>query len=134
MISRSLQQSYSNIKKKLKLMKYERRKIKVITYPNTNQVIQNRKVISQALLQELNSLSPLDVITSDESWFFLDYQHEWMWIKEKNEVEEVERKFPKATKFMVCIFWNFCDLLFIYILDRKQKFNSQLVINTLIPQ
>jgi hypothetical protein len=117
----------------LKKMNYKRLKVIVTRYPMTIGQQETRFEVSNILLKELKLLSPMDVITSDESWFFLDYQHDWMWVKEKNDVMEVERRKLYPKKFLVCIFWNFYDLLYIYVLDTGARYNSVLVVDELFP-
>ena len=48
-----------------------------------------RADVSLILLTELQLLSPIDGITCDESLFFLDYQYDWMWVRDKSELDEV---------------------------------------------
>ena len=50
-----------------------------------------------------------------------------------NGVDEIE-KYSETTKFMICIFWNFYDLLYIYILDKGERYNSKLVIDVLVAE
>ena len=57
---------------------YKRMKIKAGRYPMTISATERRAEVSKQLLKELNQLSHIDVITSDESWFFLNYNYEWM--------------------------------------------------------
>jgi histone-lysine N-methyltransferase SETMAR len=132
-ISRKSKIPRTTVGRWLKKMNFKRMKIKATRYPMTISVQNRRKEIITVLLNELKLASPIDVITSDESWFFLQYNHEWIWVTNKDEVEEVERRALHATKFMVCFFWNFVDFHFIYILDVGEKYNSKLVVDTIFP-
>jgi hypothetical protein len=106
----------------------------VTDIPSSEIEKKRREDVSLILLTELQLLSPIDEITCDESLFFLDYQYDWMLVRDKSELEEVRLRpqFPK--KFIVCIFWNFYNLLYIYILDEDEHYNTSLVVNHLFPQ
>ena len=133
-ISKSIKLSHQTVLKKLKKHGFRRRKIKCFTYRTSNVNRGQQKNISLQLLNQLTLLSPNDVITSDESWFFLDYNYDWMWVRDEKDIVQVDQRLPHTRKYMVCIFWNFGNLFYISVLDKEEKYNSELVVSRLFPE
>ena len=134
MIGKSTRISHVTILKKMKKeMKLKNLKVRVVPHPLNPGFLKRRSNLSKQLYQQLRTLKPCDVITSDESWFYFSYHHDAMWVKHKNEVLEVESRFQNARKVMICIFWSFGNLLMIRILPPGTTYNTNYVLTTLIP-
>jgi histone-lysine N-methyltransferase SETMAR len=64
-----------------------------------------------------------DIVTLDESWFYLSTDYEFVWLPR-------EEKFPKENdtqsnrKFMVTIVWNPRGFHLIKVLEKGRKFNA----------
>jgi len=133
-MSRVCRVSHSTIQRRLK-MKMKMKFMKIITVPHVHNVDEKLKRVelSQELLKQLDSLSHIDVITSDESWFYFCYSGSSMWVRDKNDVEIVEKRQIFTHKVMISIFWNFY-LFYIEWVPEKDTFNSNFIVETLFPQ
>ena len=134
MIGKKTKTSHVTILKKLKnQMKLRNLKTRVVPHPLNPRFLNRRAELSKELYEQLEKLKPVDIITSDESWFYFSYHHKAMWVKDKNEVLEVESRFQNSKKVMICIFWSFGNLLMIRILPEGTTYDTNYVLQTLIP-
>jgi hypothetical protein len=75
-----------------------------------------------------------DIITLDESWFYLHTDHELIWLQLDDVVPERERHKIQSEKVMLTIAWNHIDFHFIDFLSRRAKFNdTHYIANILSP-
>jgi histone-lysine N-methyltransferase SETMAR len=65
-----------------------------------------------------------DIVTLDESWFYLTTDHESIWLPEGGAVPERERHTIQSKKFMLTIVWNPSGFHLINILAKGCTFNS----------
>jgi hypothetical protein len=65
-----------------------------------------------------------NVVTLEESWFYLATQHKFIWLPETEKVPEMEGPMIQSTKLMLTIIWNPQRFHFINILPQGQKFNA----------
>ena len=121
--------------RRLKL-KMKMKKLKVITVPHmiNNHQKKERVRLGQLLLNQLTLFNNIDVITSDESWFYMSYTGDSMWVRNKNEIDFLENRNIGSEKYMISIFWNFNDLFIIEIVPEGESFNSEFVTKTLFPK
>jgi histone-lysine N-methyltransferase SETMAR len=83
-------------------------------------------------MQEVRSWH--DIVTLDESWFYLSTDHEMIWLQFGKKVPERERHVIQSKKMMLKIVWNPSGFHLINILSAWCKFNSsQDVTNILGP-
>jgi hypothetical protein len=47
-----------------------------------------------------------DIVTFDESWFYLTIYHEFIWLPETEQVPERERPMIQSKKLMLTVVWN----------------------------
>ena len=132
-IGRLAKVSHQTIFHRLKKMKMKRLKLKVVPHPLNEGFMRRRATVSQNLYDSLINLQPNDVITSDESWFFFNYPANSMWVRDRSELIEVENRFQSSKKVMISIFWNFGNLVMIRILPEDSTYNTDYVLNSLIP-
>lgn len=65
-----------------------------------------------------------DVITGDESWFFFEYCRSSQWVFFKDDLIAKTQKTNMEKKIMLTIFFNGSDLIIVYFLPPKLKFNG----------
>jgi histone-lysine N-methyltransferase SETMAR len=134
-IARSLKSSPKTIHRRLKnTMKMKRMKLKVVPHTLNKQNKQQRVILGKRILKQLHVLSHIDVITSDESWFFLSYSSDGMWVKDRSEVEIAEKQSIYSKKIMISIFWNFHNLFLVDCVPVGETYDSDFVIDTLFPK
>jgi hypothetical protein len=75
-----------------------------------------------------------NIVTLDESWFYLSTDHEMIWIQSDEKLPEKERHTIQSKTLMVTIVWNLSGFHFINVLSNGCKFNtSHYVTNILLP-
>jgi hypothetical protein len=65
-----------------------------------------------------------DIISFDESWFYLRKDYEFMWLRRVDKVPEKERDTIQSKKFMLTIVWNPRGFHLIKVLEKGRKFNA----------
>jgi histone-lysine N-methyltransferase SETMAR len=107
----------------------------VVPYPLNSAFHQRRAALAYQLVNQLLSLNPYDVITSDESWFYFIYDGSGMWVRDRSELEQVESRIQDGKKaIMISIFWRFGDILFVHVLGEDATYNTRYVVDsTLLP-
>jgi hypothetical protein len=65
-----------------------------------------------------------DIVTLDESWFYLSTDYELAWLPRDENVPERERHTIQSEKFMLTIVWNPREFHLIKILEKDRKFNA----------
>jgi hypothetical protein len=65
-----------------------------------------------------------DIITLDESWFYLNADHESIWLPPDETVPERERHTVQSEKLMLAIVWNSNGFRVINVLSRGIKFSA----------
>jgi hypothetical protein len=73
-----------------------------------------------------------DLVTLDESWFYLRSEHDLMWTAPEEIVPDRERYTIQSPKFMVTIVWNPSGFHVVKALPRGSKFNAQYYINNIL--
>ena len=133
-IGRATKTSHMTISNRLKKhFKMKRLKLRVVPHPLNQGFMNRRSTVALSLLKQLKTIQPFNVITSVESWFYFSYHANSMWVKEKNEVLEVESRFQNSRKAMLCIFWSLENFLMLRILPEETTYNTDYVVNTLLP-
>jgi hypothetical protein len=75
-----------------------------------------------------------DIVTLDESWFYLNTDHEFIWLQADEKVPESERDTVRSEKRMLTIVWNPNGLHLINVLSKGIKFNANhYAIETFVP-
>jgi hypothetical protein len=76
-----------------------------------------------------------DIVTLDESWFYLHADHEPIWVRPDAEILERERHTVQSQKVMLAIVWNPDGLHLVNILPKGFKFNASysVILLTLYP-
>jgi hypothetical protein len=59
-----------------------------------------------------------DIVTLDESWFYLSMDYEFVWLPRDEKVFERERYTIQSEKFMLTIVWNPRGFHFIKVLEK----------------
>jgi histone-lysine N-methyltransferase SETMAR len=65
-----------------------------------------------------------DIVTLDESWFYLHTYHELIWAQPDAEIPERERHTVQSQKVMLIIVWNPGGFHLVNILPNGFKFNA----------
>jgi hypothetical protein len=65
-----------------------------------------------------------DIVTLDESWFFLSRDYKFVWLPQDENVAERERCTIQSKKFMLRIVWNPRRFHLIKVLEKGHKFNA----------
>lgn len=68
-----------------------------------------------------------NVITSDESWFFYENQHDSQWCSSKNDVIAHVKNSNFSKKTMIIIFWNFQGFFYVDFLKKKETIDSDFI-------
>jgi hypothetical protein len=98
-----------------------------------------QKAKSVALSREL--LSTLDweetrdwynIITLDESWFYLCTDHELIWLAPREMVRERERHMIQSPKSMITAAWNTSGFHVLAALTKGAKFNASHYTNEML--
>ena len=76
----------------------------------------------------------IDIMTGDESWFYLKYQSSYMYAASRDKVEYRTSMEISTEKIMVTMFFNGNSLLCLDLLPKKNKFNQQYFIDYIIPE
>jgi histone-lysine N-methyltransferase SETMAR len=66
-----------------------------------------------------------DIITLDESWFYLTTEHERIWLPEGANVPDREQPTVQTKKIMLTIAWNPHGFHVIKVLPKGRKFNAE---------
>jgi hypothetical protein len=64
-----------------------------------------------------------NIVTLDESWFYLSMYYEFVWLPRDEKVPEKERH-NSIKKFMLTIVWNPCGFHLVKVLEKGRKFNA----------
>jgi hypothetical protein len=86
-----------------------------------------KRDLSQKLLQILRTQkarSWADIVTLDESWFYLATDYELIWLDQGGKVPERERYLIQSPEFMLIIAWNPSGFYVVDVLQKGQKFNA----------
>jgi hypothetical protein len=65
-----------------------------------------------------------DILTLDESWFYLSTDYEFVRLPRDEKAPERERHIIQSKKFMLTIVWNPRRFHLIKILEKGRKFNA----------
>jgi histone-lysine N-methyltransferase SETMAR len=86
------------------------------------------------MLERQKQRSWHDIVTLDESWFYLNLNtdHELIWLQTDGEIPERERRTIQSEKVMLMIVWNSSGFHLINVLQKGFKFNASLYV-TQIP-
>jgi histone-lysine N-methyltransferase SETMAR len=107
--------------------------------PHTLTEAQKRKrvEISQELLWILSTAKRrgwAKFLTGDESWFYLSTDHQLVWLPEGETIPTRAKKMIGAHKALFTIFWSPLGLPVVDVLPKGAKFNSQYMVDTIIPE
>ena len=94
-----------------------------------------RVSISKQLLKILHSAKHNGwnyFATGDESWFYLSYDYEQMWVASGNEPSKREKKMIGSEKVLLSVYWNPNGFLLIDALPKGSKFNADYYINNIL--
>jgi hypothetical protein len=65
-----------------------------------------------------------DIVTLDESWFYLSTDYNFVWLPRNENAPERERHTIQSKKFMLTIVWNPPGFHLIKVLEKGRKFNA----------
>jgi hypothetical protein len=81
-------------------------------------------VIAEAQNPARSYMTWHDIVTLNESWFYLSTNHEFSWLPHRENVPKQERHIVKSKKVMLTIVWVPCDFYLINSRATRRKFNS----------
>jgi hypothetical protein len=73
-------------------------------------------------------------VTLDESWFYLNTNHELIWLQPDGEIPERERRTIQSEKVMLTIVWNPSGFHLINVLPKGFKFNASFYVTQILGQ
>jgi hypothetical protein len=73
-----------------------------------------------------------DMVTLDESWFYLNMNHELLWLQQDEENAERERHTVQSEKVMITIVWNPSGFHLIKLLPKRFKFNARYYVTQIL--
>jgi hypothetical protein len=76
------------------------------------------------MLERQEQRSWHDIVILDESWFYLNTEHELRWIQPDEEIPERERRTIQSEKVMLTIVWNPSAFHLINVPPKGFKFNA----------
>jgi histone-lysine N-methyltransferase SETMAR len=106
---------------------FRARHLRSIPHALSEEQITQRIELSRELLRILQVKRDRawhDIITLDESWFYLSMDHELIWLRHGEKMPERERHTVQSKKFMLTIVWNPRQFHLINVLPKGCKFNS----------
>jgi hypothetical protein len=88
------------------------------------------------MLERQKQRSWHDIVTLDESWFYLNLNtdHELMWLQPDGEIPKRERRTIQSEKVMLTIVWNPSGFHLINVLPKgfKFKFNASFYVTLIL--
>jgi hypothetical protein len=73
-----------------------------------------------------------DIVTLDESWFYLNTNHELIWLQPDGEIPETEWRTIQSEKVMLTIVWNLSGFHLINVLPKGFKFNASFYVTQIL--
>jgi hypothetical protein len=95
----------------------------------------DRMTLSQELLpmlEQQKQRSWHDIVTLDESLFYLNTDHELIWLQPDGEISGRERPTIQLEKVMLTIVWNPSGFYLINVLSKKLKFNTSFYVTQIL--
>jgi hypothetical protein len=95
----------------------------------------DRVTLSQELLPMLErqkQRSWHDIVTLNESWFYLNIGHGLIWLQPDGEIPERERGTIQSEKVMLTIVWNPSGFHLINVLPKRFKFNASFYVTQIL--
>ena len=74
------------------------------------------------------------VITSDESWLFLDHTPEGKWARSREDVEPRARRTIGSEKVMLVVFWGIRGLILLEALQEGESYDSDYLCDVILPR
>jgi histone-lysine N-methyltransferase SETMAR len=96
---------------------------------------ENRARLSRELLtilQQQQQRSWHDIVTLDESWFYLNTDHELIWLQPDAEIPERERHTVQSEKVMLTVVWNPSGWHVVTILPKGATFDAAYYISDIL--
>jgi hypothetical protein len=93
-------------------------------------VILSQELLS--MLQRQKQRSWHDIVTLDESWFYLNTDHELIWLQPDGEIPERERRTIQSEKVMLTIVWNPSGFHLINVLTKWFKSNASCYVTQIL--
>jgi hypothetical protein len=88
------------------------------------------------MLDMMQGLSPKQqkyLVTGDESWIYWDNQRREMWAQDRGELPPNIKRTISSIKTMVSVYFSCCGFVSVEFLPKRQKYNSQFFIETVLP-
>ena len=114
----------------------KKRHAKWVSHVLTDSQIENRRQDCFNLYSILNGLTQPkqhQVITCDESWFYLNYQTEDAYLLEGEHID-LPKRFISDQKNMVFSAFSPSGLVLLEMLPPKTRFNSQYICDVILPK
>jgi hypothetical protein len=73
-----------------------------------------------------------EIVTLDESWFYLHTDHELIWEQPDAEIPERECHTVQSQKVMLTIVWNPGTFHLVNILPKRFKFNANYYVTQIL--
>jgi hypothetical protein len=73
-----------------------------------------------------------NIVTLDESWIYLDCEHDLIWMDPGEIVPDRERQTVQSPKLMLTIVWNPSGFHIVKALPKGWKFSAQYYTNNIL--
>jgi DNA-binding transcriptional ArsR family regulator len=85
-----------------------------------------------SILEAQNKRGFHDLVTDDESWFMLEYEHEAQWAVSREKVAPRVKPIFQSPKFMFTIIWGTVGFYMTNLMTSQRSFNSEYFINEIM--
>lgn len=117
------------------ILNFKNMNLKWVPHSLTDEQKAKRILISKQLLKKLRSAKHHSwnyFLTGDESWFYLSYEHERMWVESGDEPQTRSKKMIGDEKVLVSVFWNPNGFALVDELPKGVTFTTDYFINNIL--
>jgi histone-lysine N-methyltransferase SETMAR len=75
-----------------------------------------------------------NIVTEDESWFFLEYASEGVWSASHASTPIMENRKIGSKKYMLTIVWNPYAFYIVNLLPENTSYTAEYLVNTILPE
>jgi hypothetical protein len=84
------------------------------------------------LLETTEASKLHDILTGDESWFTVEYQHSAKWSVFRENVPSRVRQDIGTKRFMLAVIWGVDDFHVVDLMTSQRSFNSEYFVNHVV--
>ena len=117
------------------ILNFKNMNLKWVSHSLTEEQKAKRILISKQLLKTIRPSKHHNwkyFLTGDESWFYLSYEHERMWVESGDEPQKRSKKMIGEEKDLVSVFWNQNGFALVDGLPKGVTFTADYFINNIL--